>query len=99
MFIRRTTYRLAPELDTAEGQAAFERSMRAAVRPQGIQGLISTSHVPNDDGSWSVVAIWEAEEFAKSATPEIRAVWDRLSARLAGPPQIETGGVTLREAL
>ncbi len=98
MFIRRTTYRMAPEFDTEEGQADFEREMRATVRPDDIDGLINTSHVPNEDGTWSVVAIWRSEEQARIATPGIRAVWQDLSSRLAGPPQIEAGGVLLEES-
>ena len=98
MFIRRTTYRMAPEFDTEEGQADFERKMRATVRPDDIDGLINTSHVPNEDGTWSVVAIWRSEEQARIATPGIRAVWQDLSSRLAGPPQIEAGGVLLEES-
>lgn len=97
MFIRRTTYKMAPELDTADGQADFERTMRATIRPEDIEGLISTAHVPNEDGTWSVVAIWRSEELAKIATPGIRAVWKDLISRLARPPQIEIGGVTLDE--
>lgn len=50
--------------------------MRARVKPQDIDGLISTSHVPNDDGTWSVVAIWESKEHAQVAIPEIRKVWE-----------------------
>ena len=98
MFIRRTTYRMAPEFDTEDGQADFEREMRAAIRPDGIDGLINTSHVPNEDGTWSVVAIWRSEEQARIATPGIRAVWKDLSSRLAGPPQIEASGVLLEES-
>ena len=73
--------------------------MRARVKPQDIDGLISTSHVPNDDGTWSVVAIWESKEHAQVAIPEIRKVWEKLTASLAGPPIIEVSGVTLRERL
>ncbi|MDE0695348.1 MAG: hypothetical protein OXH76_05885 [Boseongicola sp.] len=98
MFIRRTTYRMAPEFDTEDGQADFEREMRAAIRPDDIDGLINTSHVPNEDGTWSVVAIWRSEEQARIATPGIRSVWNDLSSRLAGPPQIEASGVLLEES-
>ena len=94
MFIRRTTYRMAPEFDTEDGQADFEREMRAAIRPDDID----TSHVPNEDGTWSVVAIWRSEEQARIATPGIRAVWKDLSSKLAGQPQIEASGVHLEES-
>lgn len=99
MFVRRTTYRMTRDRDDDAGQAEFEKTMRALVRPQAIDGLISTSHVPNDDGTWSVVAIWESKEHAQVATPAIRKVWEELSANLAGPPIIEVAGVTLREQL
>ncbi|MXY33031.1 MAG: hypothetical protein F4Y60_02875 [Boseongicola sp. SB0664_bin_43] len=98
MYIRQTTYRMAPEFDSEEGQADFERTMRAAIRPEEIEGLINTSHVPNEDGTWSVVAVWRTEELAKVATPRIRQVWEDLSSRLAGPPQIEASGVVLNES-
>lgn len=98
MFIRRTTYKMAPEFDTVEGQADFERTMRAANRPEDIEGLINVAHVPNEDGTWAVVAIWRSEELAEIATPGIRSVWKDLSSQLAGPPQIEAGGVTLDES-
>ena len=44
----------------------------ARVRPQTIDGLISTSRIPNDDGAWSVVAIWESKGHTQVATPAIR---------------------------
>lgn len=93
MFIRRTTYRLKPDVE----QAAFERDLRASIRPHDIEGLISTAHVPNDDGSWTVVAVWETKVEAMAATPRIRAEWDRQAPRLAAPPVIETAGVGIWE--
>lgn len=47
MFIRRTTCRLMPGTD----QPGFEREMGDSIRPHEIKELISTAHVPNDDGS------------------------------------------------
>lgn len=93
MFIRRTTYRLAPEYNTVDGQAEFEREMRAALRPHQIEGLISTSHVPNEDGSWTVVAVWETKVNAMAARDMIRQEWDRQSFKLADAPKIETAGI------
>lgn len=93
MFIRRTTYRLKPDVD----QEAFEREMRANIRPRDIEGLISTAHVPNEDGSWTVVAVWETKVEAMAATSGIRAEWDRQAGRLAEPPVIETAGVSVWE--
>ena len=98
MFIRRTTYRMAPEFDTKEGQQEFEKAMREAVRPEDIDGLISTAHVPNADGSWFVVAVWQDKSFADAETPRIRAVWEQLSSRLQGPPTVEATGVDLTES-
>lgn len=97
MFIRRTTYKMAPNFDTEEGQADFERKMREINRPEDIEGLINTSHVPNEDGTWSVVAIWRSEELANIAAPGIRATWQNLSSELDGPPRVEASGITLNE--
>ena len=97
MFIRRTTYRLKPEFDTEEGQAEFEREMRAIIRPAEIEGLISTSHVPNEDGSWTVVAVWETKVEAMAALASIRRAWDAQAFRLAGDPVVETGGIGVWE--
>lgn len=93
MFIRRTTYRLKPGID----QNSFERDMRANIRPHDIEGLLSTAHVPNDDGSWTVVAIWETKVEAMAATPQIRAEWDKIESQLAEPPIVETAGVSFWE--
>ncbi|MGI9357629.1 MAG: hypothetical protein ACR2PF_21040, partial [Rhizobiaceae bacterium] len=82
LFIRGTTFRMAPEFDTEEGQQAFEKALRETVRPQNIAGLISTAHVPNDDGSWFVVAIWQDKSSADAETPRIRAAWEHLSSKL-----------------
>lgn len=98
MFIRRTTYRLAPDFDTPDGQAAFEADMRAHVRPEDIEGLISTSHVPNDDGSWTVVAVWETKINAMAAVGRIKQEWQRQSSKLAGDPVVETAGIGIWEA-
>lgn len=93
MFIRRTTYRLAPEYASEDGQAEFEREMRATLRPHEIEGLISTSHVPNEDGTWTVVAVWATKVNAMAARDTIREEWERLSYKLAEAPKIETAGV------
>ena len=93
MFIRRTTYRLKPSVD----QAAFENDMRANIRPHEIEGLVSTAHVPNDDGSWTVVAVWETKVEAMTATPFIRAQWHRITDQLIEPPVVEIGGVSFWE--
>lgn len=98
MFIRRTTYRLAPNYDTQTGQAEFEREMRANIRPDNIEGLISTSHVPNEDGSWTVVAVWETKVNAMAAVGRIREEWERQTFKLSEPPVIETAGVGVWEA-
>lgn len=94
MFIRRTTYRLKPDVD----QATFEREIRAKVRPQDIEGLVSTAHVPNDDGSWTVVAVWESKIEAMAATPRIRAEWATIMDQLTEPPIIEVAGVSVWES-
>lgn len=95
MFIRRTTYKLITEFNTNEGQQAFESEMRTLIRPEAINGLITTSHIPNDDGTWSVVAVWESESHAMSNTEAIWEVWNGFTSKLAAPPKIETGGATL----
>ncbi len=97
MFIRRTTYRLAPDFDTTEQQAEFEREMRANIRPDDIEGLISTSHVPNEDGSWTVVAVWETKVNAMAAVGRIRKEWERQAFKLAEGPLVETAGVGIWE--
>ena len=61
--MRRTTYRLKPDVD----QAAFEAEHRILVRPDEIDGLISTAHVPSEDGSWTVVAVWQSKTQAIAA--------------------------------
>ena len=95
MFIRRTTYRLKPEFDTEDGQSEFEREMRANLQP--IEGQISTAHVPNDDGSWRVVAVCETKIDAMAAVEKIRAEWDRQAFKLTDGPTIETSGVGVWE--
>ena len=95
MFIRRTTYRLKP--DQAQGE--FEREMRAHIRPDEINGLVSTAHVPNEDGSWTVVAVWHSKSEAMAATPRIRAYWDTLADQFSEPPVVSAGGVSVWETL
>ena len=97
MFIRRTTYRMAPGHDSPAGQRQFEKDLRALVEPEEITGLISTAHVPNDDGSWFVIAVWQDRKFADAEMPRIREAWASLSDRLAGPPTIEASSVSLVE--
>ena len=94
MFIRRTTYRLKPEFDRDE----FESEMRANIRPHDIEGLVSTAHVPNDDGSWTVVAVWETKVEAMAAVDTIRAEWDRQAFKLAEPQVVETAGIGVWES-
>ncbi len=94
MFIRRTTYRLKPDCD----QEDFEREMRQSIRPFEIEGLVSTAHVPNDDGTWTVVAVWETKVEAMAAVDRIRAEWDRQAHKLAEPAVIETAGVGVWES-
>lgn len=89
MFIRRTTYRLKPDVD----QETFEADFRAIIRPAEIEGLVSTAHVPNDDGSWTVVAVWETKVEAIAAAPRIRAEWKRQAGKMTEPPVVETAGV------
>lgn len=96
MFIRRTTYRLAPDYASAEGQAEFEAEMRANLLP--LEGLINTAHVPNEDGSWSVVAVWETKVNAMAALEAIRAEWDRQAHKLTAPPKVEMAGVGVWES-
>lgn len=95
MFLRRTTYRLKDGVD----QPTFERDMRANIRPHDIEGLVSTAHVPNDDGSWTVVAVWETKVEAMAATAKIRAEWDKIANQLAEPPTMETAGINIWESL
>ncbi len=97
MFVRRTTYKMAPDFDSEEGQRAFENALRDALRPQDIDGLINTTHVPNNDGTWSVVAIWADRQFADTETLRIRAAWEALSNMLVGPPRIEVSGIEFNE--
>lgn len=97
MFIRRTTYRLKPEHGGPEGQARFEREMRESITPHVIEGLVSTAHVPNEDGSWTVVAVWETKVEAMAARDRIRAEWDRQAFRLAESPVVETAGIGIWE--
>lgn len=97
MFIRRTTYRLKPDYATARGQAEFEREMQGNIRPQTIDGLISASHVPNEDGSWTVVAVWTTRVEAMAARARIEAEWDRQAFKLAEGPIVETAGVGIWE--
>ena len=94
MFIRRTTYRLKPNVK----QDAFETEMRANIRPHDIEGLVSTAHVPNDDGTWTVVAVWNTKVEAMSASPRIRAEWDRQAPQLTEPPVVEAAGLGIWEA-
>jgi hypothetical protein len=94
MFIRRTTYRLKPEY----AQAEFEREMRENIRPFDIEGLVSTAHVPNDDGSWTVVAVWETKVNAMAAVDHIRAEWERQAYKVAEGPKVETAGVSMWES-
>ena len=96
MFIRRTTYRLKPEFDSREGQAEFEREMRANLLP--LPGLVNSSHVPNDDGTWTVVALWETKVEAMAARDTIRAEWERQAYKVAEGPDVETAGVGVWEA-
>ncbi|AKO99602.1 hypothetical protein MALG_04473 (plasmid) [Marinovum algicola DG 898] len=93
MFIRRTTYRLKPDID----QPGFERDMRANIRPEAVEGFVSAAHVPNDDGSWTVVALWETKVEAIAALPRIRAEWDKVQHQLITPPIVETAGVGVWE--
>lgn len=99
MFLRRTRYRMADGADPQAAQAAFEAEMRARIRPQDIDGLISTAHVPDDEGGWMVVAVWSDKSSAMDATPRIRAVWADMQDQLSAPPEIEAAGVTLNEVL
>ena len=85
------------KLEDELGQPVFEREMRDSIRPHEIEGLISTAHVPNDDGSWTVVAVWETKVEAMAAAPRIRAEWDRRAGQLAAPPVVETAGVSVWE--
>ncbi len=94
MFIRRTTYRLKPDVL----QEAFEAELRANIRPSDIEGLVSTAHVPNEDGSWTVVAVWETKVEAMAAAPRIRAEWDRQAHKMTEPPVVETAGVGIWES-
>lgn len=91
MFIRRTTYRLKPDVD----QETFEADFRAIIRPSDIKGLVSTAHVPNEDGSWTVVAVWETKVEAMAATPRIRAEWTMQADKMIQPPVVETAGVSV----
>lgn len=97
MYLRKVTYRLAPAHDTPEGQAAFERDLEARIRP--LEGLVSSAHIPNDDGSWMIVAVWHDEDAAtlSANVARIGAAWDSVADRLAGPRTIEAGGVDVWE--
>ncbi|MFV1875762.1 hypothetical protein [Nioella sp.] len=98
MFIRRTHYRLKPDYDTKEGQAEFEREMRDHIRPHEIEGLASTAHVPGEDGTWTVVAVWDTKVNAMAAVDRIRAEWDRQANKLADSPVVETVGIGVWES-
>lgn len=98
MFIRRTTYRLKPDYASAAGQAEFEREMRENIRPHTIEGLMSVAHVPNDDGSWTVVAVWTTKVEAMAARERIAAEWDRQAFKLEEGPIIEVAGIGIWES-
>ncbi|MCB1349247.1 MAG: hypothetical protein KDK11_11625 [Maritimibacter sp.] len=97
MYLRKVTYRLAPAHDTPAGQAAFEHDLEARIQP--LEGLVSAAHIPNDDGSWMIVAVWHDEDAATLAANvgRIAAAWDALADRLAEPRIIEAGGVDVWE--
>ncbi len=97
MFIRRTTYKMGPGFDTAEGQREFENALRKTLRPEDIEGLINTTHIPNDDGTWAVVAVWRGKHFADAQTGRIRAAWNQFSSQLEGPPRIETSSTEFHD--
>lgn len=91
MFIRRLTYKLAPDHDTPEGQARFQRDLRARIYP--LADLIDSTHLPNEDGTWTVVAVWGSRKAADAAEDKIAAGWEEMSNRLVGDLIIETGGI------
>jgi len=97
MFIRRTTYRLAPGYDSVEGQAEFEREMRSRIHP--MTGLVSSTHVMNANGTWTIIAVWLSETQAQAGLARIRAAFDSQSDKLAGPPKVEHYDVVVKEYL
>jgi len=44
----------------------------------------------NDDGSGVVAAIYESEDDADAAWPQIQAIWGKLSGLLTGTPEVQT---------
>lgn len=97
MYLRKVTYRLKPEYNTPEGQAAFEREIEAIIQP--LDGLVSASHMPNEDGSWTIVAVWHDEDAATLSgnRAKIEGAWAQVADKLAEPRVVEQGGVDVWE--
>ena len=95
MFIRRITYKLAPEYDTAEGQKRFEAALKA--HTSQVVGLISSAHVPQGDGRWLVAAVYHTEADARAGWPTVQQAWTENRHFLAEPEVVEHFGLEPQE--
>lgn len=86
MYIRRTTYRLDPSVQ----HDIFEILLKSRMRAYEFAGLVSKVHLRNDDGSFTIEALWENEEDAMRVLPSLKEAWDFFSDSLAAPLQIDT---------
>lgn len=95
MFIRRTTYTLAPAHNSTVGQAEFEASLKRSMG--SIDGLISSAHVPLDDKTWMVAAVYHSERHAEAAARHVRSVWAEHRQYLAAPEVVEHFGMQISD--
>lgn len=86
VYIRRTTYRLDPSVQ----HDIFEILLKARMKAYDFAGLVSKVHLRNDDGSFTVEALWECEEDAMRVLPTMNEAWDYFSDSLVAPLQVET---------
>lgn len=95
MYARVTTYRVHPDrLDEARAQAEKVKS-EVTIIP-GLQEIVVAGR---DDGECTAIALYESEEAAHAALPQVQAVWSKFSHLLASPPKPMIYEVYMHERL
>ncbi len=84
MYARVTSYRMDPARED-EAIAKLD-DIRAQVA--GIDGIVCTYSMWNDDGGGLTVSIYESEAAADAATAAVQQVWGSLADLITAPPEV-----------
>lgn len=88
MYARVTSYQADPSRLDAMASKLEELKLKV----KALTGILDVYSLWREDGQGVIMAIYNSQEEAESAMPEIQAFWSELDDFLTSSPQTETYG-------